>query len=92
MTGSASAILQPPRSGARTLLTPSLFARLASGSRWGVGAQPHALRARHVEILCVVTRGCEIGGIGPNFAADTSSSCNESALVIWCCPIMEMEQ
>jgi hypothetical protein len=51
-----------------------------------------------------VIRDDEIGGsfagwgareprkLGPNFASDTSSACNESPLVIWCFPIMEMEQ
>ena len=31
-------------------------------------------------------------GIGPKFGPDTTSACNENALVIWCYPIMEMEQ
>jgi hypothetical protein len=49
-------------------------------------------RMRHVEILWSSFATANSAQFGPNFASDTSSACNESALVIWCCPIMEMEQ
>jgi hypothetical protein len=49
-------------------------------------------RTRHVEILWSCFATTNSAELGPNFAPDTSSACNESALVIWCCPIMEMEQ
>jgi hypothetical protein len=47
---------------------------------------------RHVEILWWDFAAAKSAELGPNFASDTSSACNESALVIWCYPIMEMEQ
>jgi hypothetical protein len=49
-------------------------------------------RTRHVEILWSWFATTNSAELGPNFASDTSSACNESALVIWCFPIMEMEQ
>jgi hypothetical protein len=33
-----------------------------------------------------------LSGIEPKLWLDTSSACNANALVIWCYPIMEMDQ
>ena len=49
--------------------------------------------ALRVEILwSLLGERSEIGGIGAKFAGFASSACNWAALVIWCCPIMEMER
>jgi hypothetical protein len=76
--------------GRRAPARETLTKKQPHGIRHAETGRKHRTRACGDPVVVIGTN--KIGRIGPNFTTDTSSACNESALVIWCCPIMEMEQ